>query len=86
MLEQAGLDATDMFEDIGHSQDARTSMKKFEIGTLVMTEEERAKLAAAAEAKAAKAAARKGGGLNPLAVLAMLVAIIIGYMYSQRDS
>lgn len=61
-------------------------MKKFEIGTLVMTPEERAKLAAAAEAKAAKAAARTGGGLNPLAVLVMLVAIILGYMYSQRES
>ncbi|CAM9675209.1 unnamed protein product [Choristocarpus tenellus] len=34
MLEVGGEDATNMFEDIGHSQDARTEMKKFQIGTL----------------------------------------------------
>lgn len=34
MLEVAGQDATNMFEDIGHSTDARTDMKMFEIGHL----------------------------------------------------
>ncbi|CAM9424748.1 unnamed protein product, partial [Hapterophycus canaliculatus] len=34
MMEVAGQDATNMFEDIGHSTDARTEMKKFEIGLL----------------------------------------------------
>lgn len=44
MLEVAGQDATNMFEDIGHSIDARTEMKKFEIGLLKV----RAAFAAAA--------------------------------------
>lgn len=34
MLEVAGQDATNMFEDIGHSTDARTEMKKYQIGLL----------------------------------------------------
>lgn len=34
MMEVAGEDATNMFEDIGHSTDARNEMKKFEIGRL----------------------------------------------------
>lgn len=34
MMEVAGEDATNMFEDIGHSTDARAEMKKFEIGRL----------------------------------------------------
>lgn len=34
MLEVAGQDATNMFEDIGHSSDARTEMKKYQIGVL----------------------------------------------------
>ena len=34
MLEVAGQDATNMFEDIGHSTDARQEMKKFFVGNL----------------------------------------------------
>lgn len=34
MLEVAGQDATNMFEDIGHSSDAREEMKKHQIGIL----------------------------------------------------
>lgn len=37
MMEVAGQDATNMFEDIGHSTDARTEMKKFQIGLLKVT-------------------------------------------------
>ncbi|XP_039311462.1 cytochrome b5 isoform X2 [Solenopsis invicta] len=35
LLEQNGRDATDAFEDIGHSTDAREMMKKYKIGELV---------------------------------------------------
>ncbi|XP_011871800.1 PREDICTED: cytochrome b5 isoform X2 [Vollenhovia emeryi] len=41
LLEQAGRDATEPFEDIGHSTDARQMMTKYKIGELV--EEERTK-------------------------------------------
>jgi len=39
LLEQAGKDGTEAFEDVGHSTDARELMKKYKIGELV--EEER---------------------------------------------
>lgn len=32
MLEQAGKDATENFEDVGHSSDARDLMKQYLIG------------------------------------------------------
>lgn len=35
LLEQAGNDGTEAFEDVGHSTDAREMMKKFKIGEVV---------------------------------------------------
>lgn len=35
LLEQAGKDATEEFEDVGHSSDAREVMQKYKIGELV---------------------------------------------------
>lgn len=34
LLEQGGKDATEQFEDVGHSTDARTMMKDYLIGEL----------------------------------------------------
>jgi len=47
LLEQAGKDGTEAFEDVGHSTDARELMKKYKIGELVeedRTETEEKKL------------------------------------------
>jgi len=38
LLEQAGKDASEAFEDVGHSSDAREMMLKFKVGTLVAAE------------------------------------------------
>jgi len=35
LLEQAGKDATEEFEDVGHSSDAREVMQKYKVGELV---------------------------------------------------
>lgn len=35
LLEQAGKDATEEFEDVGHSSDAREVMQKYKIGELI---------------------------------------------------
>jgi len=35
LLEQAGKDATENFEDVGHSTDARELMKDYHVGTIV---------------------------------------------------
>lgn len=38
LLEQAGKEATEHFEDVGHSTDARDLMKKYKIGELIESE------------------------------------------------
>ncbi|XP_017466884.1 PREDICTED: cytochrome b5 [Rhagoletis zephyria] len=38
LIEQAGKEATENFEDVGHSSDAREMMKKYKIGELVEAE------------------------------------------------
>lgn len=38
LLEQAGKEASEAFEDVGHSTDARELMKKYRIGQLVESE------------------------------------------------
>ena len=35
LLEQAGRDGTEAFEDVGHSTDAREMMTKYKVGELV---------------------------------------------------
>ena len=35
LLSEAGKDATESFEDIGHSEDARAQLKNFHIGRLI---------------------------------------------------
>lgn len=38
LIEQAGKEATEAFEDVGHSSDAREMMVKYKVGTLVAAE------------------------------------------------
>ncbi|XP_050305211.1 cytochrome b5 isoform X1 [Anthonomus grandis grandis] len=38
LIEQAGQEATEAFEDVGHSSDARAMMEQYKIGTLVDSE------------------------------------------------
>jgi len=38
LLEQAGKDATENFEDVGHSTDARTMMKDYLVGEIIEEE------------------------------------------------
>jgi len=38
LLEQLGKDATEAFEDVGHSTDARDMMKKYKVGELAEAE------------------------------------------------
>lgn len=41
-MEQAGKDATEAFEDVGHSTDAREMMKRYKVGELVESERKQA--------------------------------------------
>jgi len=39
LLEQAGKDASDAFEDVGHSTDARELMAKYKVGEVIEAEQ-----------------------------------------------
>ncbi|CAG9783387.1 unnamed protein product [Diatraea saccharalis] len=49
LLEKAGQDATEPFEDVSHSSDARSLMKKYKIGELVEADRTQNKAAFAPE-------------------------------------
>ena len=72
LLELAGKYADDMFEDSGHSMNARQQLKEFLVGTLDATEE---------ELQALRAPAHTGNGDSFLlvAVAGALVAAVGGY-------
>lgn len=38
LLEQAGRNGSESFEDVGHSSDAREMMKKFKVGEVIEAE------------------------------------------------
>lgn len=76
MLDLAGQNADEFFEDIGHSQDARNELKRYLIGTYKMTEEELEKMRLDAEKKA------KSGGASPIMILLVVIVAII-YAYTQ---
>jgi len=79
LLDCAGTDADDLFEDIGHSKDARAQLAKFKIGELYVSEEEKA-------AKAAELARQKemkgkaGGGLVIAAIVVIIAAVAYKFM------
>ena len=76
LLDVAGQDADEFFEDIGHSKEARAELAKYLIGTFKMDEATKAKL----EAEKAKQRANKGGGIPWGAIIG--VAVSVGaYLY-----
>jgi len=74
LLERAGKDATEDYEDVGHSNEARKALTPLEVGELPPSEK------AAAAAKSEGGGGGGGGGLA-LAIPVLLVAIGAGYYY-----
>jgi len=85
LLEQAGRNATENFEDVGHSSDARELMKTYQIGNIVEHEcQEKPKPAKAAASTSGSSGAKKtetSGGLNPIPVILALVAVAAYFVY-----
>jgi cytochrome b involved in lipid metabolism len=81
LLDVAGQDADEFFEDIGHSNDARAELKKYLIGTYKMDAAALAKMQAAAE----RAAMAKGNTSSSMMifVLVALIAVAFGYYKTQ---
>mmetsp|Transcript_7305 Transcript_7305/g.10669 ORF Transcript_7305/g.10669 Transcript_7305/m.10669 type:complete len:138 (-) Transcript_7305:9-422(-) len=78
MLDVAGKDADEFFEDIGHSNDAREELAKHVLGVLKLSEEEKEKRRLAAEKKSGA----DSGGMSMIAVL--VAAAGIGYYFYKQ--
>merc|ERR1711935_163195 len=80
IMEVAGQDGTEGFEDVGHSEDARDMLKEYLIGELPEEEKEKAKAAMKERAEAS------GGGSNMM--LVVLAGLAVGaalYFKSQGE-
>lgn len=82
MLDVSGKDADEFFEDIGHSNDARSELNKHVIGVVKLSVEEVEKRKLAAEQKK-NASAAAGGGLGIIALVGVLIAG--GYFYYKKN-
>jgi cytochrome b5 len=79
MLDVAGQDADEFFEDIGHSKEARNELKKFYIGEFKLDEAAIAAMKLAAEKKKSEGAPSAG---FMIVVLIAIIAIVFG-IYTQ---
>ena len=77
LFEYAGQDATEMFEDIGHSTSARKALEKLKIG-----ECDEVYVQSRQEKKRVENAAENDMGNMFIMFLGVLLASLIGYMYS----
>eukprot|EP00602_Paraphysomonas_sp_CaronLab_P000670 CAMPEP_0185024158 /NCGR_PEP_ID=MMETSP1103-20130426/7127_1 /TAXON_ID=36769 /ORGANISM="Paraphysomonas bandaiensis, Strain Caron Lab Isolate" /LENGTH=138 /DNA_ID=CAMNT_0027557047 /DNA_START=59 /DNA_END=475 /DNA_ORIENTATION=- len=83
MMEFAGKDADSMFEDIGHSKEARTTMSQYFIGNL--KDDGKSSKTTPTATKKVTEIKSKGGGLSPVAIIAVLIAIVLGVYFSQQQ-
>jgi cytochrome b5 len=79
MLDVAGQNADEFFEDIGHSKEARQELQKYLIGTFKLDEATLAKMKADAEKKAQQ------GNPSSLLMVALIALIAIYVAYSQMS-
>ena len=81
LLDVAGQDADEFFEDIGHSNEARSELKKYYIGDFKLDAAALAKMKADAEARAKK---DSGSVSMVLVVLIALVGMALAYYQTQK--
>ncbi|XP_071812466.1 cytochrome b5-like isoform X1 [Apostichopus japonicus] len=80
MLEQAGGNASESFEDVGHSQDARELMKDYLIGEL--DEKDKVKSAKVKRAEELPSSSNDGGAFwNWIVPGIIALGVALGYRY-----
>lgn len=72
LMDRGGKDATEDYEDVGHSNEARKQLDKFEVGELPPSEK------AAIKTSSSEGG---GGGMMMLAVPVLLLAAGVGYYF-----
>jgi cytochrome b involved in lipid metabolism len=84
LLEQAGNYATEPFEDVGHSTDARELIKQYEIGELVEADHEKpSSIRTSASSPSGSDSGSMMSWLIPLAI-ASIAALIYRYFVSSE--
>ena len=81
MLDVAGQDADEFFEDIGHSKDAREELKKYLIGDYKLDEATLKKM----REEAITRESAKAGGSSIIMILVLLLAIAFGFYKTQMS-
>jgi cytochrome b5 len=81
MLDVAGQDADEFFEDIGHSNEARKEMKKYLIGNFKLDEKA---LAAMKEAAEKKKNARSSNNTGLLLIVLIAIAAVLFRVYQSQ--
>lgn len=76
MLDRAGQDASTDFEDVGHSDEARKELAKFQVGQLEGYDPSTAKVAAKSEASSSG-----GSGIMGVLVPVALVGAAVAYRF-----
>jgi len=87
LLDVAGMDATEAFEDVGHSDEARETLAKLKIGVLKRKSGDpvpKANIAGALAPQASTGAAGMGVGLYAVVAIGAAVAYF-GYVYLQQQ-
>ena len=79
LMDRAGDDATEDFEDVGHSNDARRTLEKYEIGELPPSER-------AVKGAAGSGVGGGGGGGAIVGLVVLVVAAAVGYYLFVQDA
>jgi len=76
LLDRAGADATEDYEDVGHSNEARKKLNEFEVGELPPSEHKEAGEGGSGGA---------GGSGALIAVVVLVIAAGAGYFFMQQE-
>jgi cytochrome b involved in lipid metabolism len=83
LLEHAGQDATESFSNVGHSSEARETMKQYIIGTLYEDEVEKTKTKSVngTDSSPGSENSSSGGGIVSMIKYVVIPALIFGTAY-----
>ncbi|EYC18927.1 hypothetical protein Y032_0026g1457 [Ancylostoma ceylanicum] len=83
LLEQAGRDATEAFEDVGHSTDARQMREEYYVGDIVEEEKQTYSYDKKTWTSSSSDNQQRGASSNPLEALIYpgLIAIVVALTY-----
>jgi cytochrome b involved in lipid metabolism len=83
LLWSSGKDADDYFEDIGHSNDARSKLKSLLVGPLEI-DPNKPRSEGKVKGAANSISSEGGGGLPITAIVVVLLAIVIYFVFAPK--